>query len=239
MYYDNKIETLSEIFGTSEIELTELYLNVSGKIFPIIDDVIITLKPHQIPSHITAETNLLNEEEEIDSSIGEDPHYPLDKEWRIAKDIQSTFGKEWKIYNEILPEHFEEFKRYFDIIDLKSLESKRICDLGCGIGRWSYFLKDTAKEIVLVDFSESIFEARKHLIESDNMVFILGDVLDLPFQDDTFDIIFSLGVLHHIPIPALQSVRDLAGLAPEFLFYIYYDLDNRGARFKSLFSSSI
>jgi len=71
------------------------------------------------------------------------------------------------------------------------------------------------------------------------MVFILGDVLDLPFQDDTFDFIFSLGVLHHIPIPALQSVRDLAGLAPEFLFYIYYDLDNRGARFKSLFSSSI
>ncbi len=225
MYYDNKIETLSEIFGTSEIELTELYLNVSGRIFPIVDDVIITLQPHQIPSHIVARINIVYEEEAINSSTVEDTQYP--------------FGEEWKIYNEILPEHSEEFNKYFDIINLKLLESKRICDLGCGIGRWSYFLKDTAKEIVLVDFSESIFEARKHLIESDNMVFILGDVLDLPFQDDTFDIIFSLGVLHHIPIPALQSVRDLAGLAPEFLFYIYYDLDNRGARFKSLFSSSI
>ena len=31
---------MSEIFGTSEIELTELYLNVSGRIFPIVDDVI-------------------------------------------------------------------------------------------------------------------------------------------------------------------------------------------------------
>ena len=41
---------------------------------------------------------------------------------------------------------------YFDLIDLEALESKRICDLGCGIGRWSYFLKDIAKEIVLVDF---------------------------------------------------------------------------------------
>ena len=67
------------------------------------------------------------------------------------------------------------------------------------------------------------------------MIFIMADVLDLPFQDDTFDFMFCLGVLHHIPSPALQSVRKLSRLAPEFLVYLYYALDNRGTLYKLIF----
>ncbi len=221
MYYNNKIKTLSEIFGTSEIQLEGSFINVAGRVYPIVDDVIILLESHQIPSRISEKIQCLTREEEIAPSI--------------ANDIQYTFGEEWKTYNKILPQHHDEFKLYFDLIDLPALESKRICDLGCGIGRWSYFLKDIAKEIVLIDFSESIFEARKNLSESDNMIFIMADVLDLPFQDDTFDFMFCLGVLHHIPSPALQSVRKLSRLAPEFLVYLYYALDNRSTLYKLIF----
>ena len=67
------------------------------------------------------------------------------------------------------------------------------------------------------------------------MIFIMADVLDLPFQDDTFDFMFCLGVVHHIPSPALQSVRKLSRLAPEFLVYLYYALDNRGTLYKLMF----
>ena len=221
MYYNNKIKTLSEIFGTSDIQLQESFIKVAGRVYPIVDDVIILLEPHQIPSRISEKIQCLTREEEIAPSI--------------ANDIQYTFGEEWKTYNKILPQHHDEFKLYFDLIDLPALGSKRIGDLGCGIGRWSYFLKDIAKEIVLIDFSESIFEARKNLSESDNMIFIMADVLNLPFQDDTFDFMFCLGVLHHIPAPALQSVRKLSRLAPEFLVYLYYALDNRGRLYKLIF----
>ncbi len=221
MYYNNKIKTLSEIFGTSEIQLQGSFINVAGRVYPIVDDVIILLEPHQIPSRISEKIQCLTRDEEIAPSI--------------ANDIQYTFGEEWKTYNKILPQHHDDFKLYFDLVDLPALGSKRIGDLGCGIGRWSYFLKDIAKEIVLIDFSESIYEARKNLSESDNMIFIMADVLDLPFQDDTFDFMFCLGVLHHIPSPALQSVRKLSRLAPEFLVYLYYALDNRGTLYKLIF----
>ena len=221
MYYKNKIKTLSEIFGTSDIQLQESCINIAGRVYPIVDDVIILLESHQIPYQTLEKVQYLTRDEKITPSI--------------AKDIQYTFGEEWKTFNKILPQHHDEFKLYFDLIDLPALESKRICDLGCGIGRWSYFLKDIAKEIVLIDFSESIFEARKNLSESDNMIFIMADVLDLPFQDDTFDFMFCLGVLHHIPSPALQSVRKLSRLAPEFLVYLYYALDNRGTLYKLIF----
>jgi len=221
LYYENKIETLSEIFGSSDIHIQKEFINVAGRIYPILDDVIILLKSHQIPDHISEKIQCLTQDEEIAPSI--------------AKDIQYTFSEEWKTYSDILPEHQDEFKCYFDLVDLQALESKRVCDLGCGIGRWSYFLKDIAKEVVLVDFSESIFEARKNLSGSDNLIFMMADVLDLPFEDNTFDFIFSLGVLHHIPSPALQSVRKLSRLAPEFLVYLYYALDNRGALYKLIF----
>ena len=221
MYYKNKIKTLSEIFGTSDIQLQKSFINVAGRAYPIVDDVIILLESHQVPHQTLEKAQYLTREEGITPSI--------------AQDIQYTFGEEWKIFNKILPKHHDEFKLYFDLIDLPALESKRVCDLGCGIGRWSYFLKDIAKEIVLIDFSESIFEARKNLSESDNMIFIMADVLDLPFQDDTFDFMFCLGVLHHIPSPALQSVRKLSRLAPEFLVYLYYALDNRGTLYKLIF----
>ena len=221
MYYKNKIKTLSELFGTSDIQLEGTFINIAGRIYPIVDDVIILLKSHHIPRRTSEKIQCLTRDEEISPSI--------------AKDIQYTFGEEWKTYHEILPQHHDEFNLYFDLIDIPTLESKRIGDLGCGIGRWSYFLRDIAKEIVLIDFSESIFEARKNLSGSDNMIFIMADVLDLPFQDDTFDFIFSLGVLHHIPVPALQSVRKLSRLAPEFLVYLYYALDKRGALYKCIF----
>ena len=165
MYYKNKIKTLSELFGTSDIQLEGAFINIAGRIYPIVDDVIILLKSHHIPRRTSEKIQCLTRDEEISSSI--------------AKDIQYTFGEEWKTYNEILPQHHDEFNLYFDLIDIPTLESKRIGDLGCGIGRWSYFLRDIAKEIVLIDFSESIFEARKNLSGSDNMIFIMADVLDL------------------------------------------------------------
>ena len=49
MYYKNKIKTLSEIFGTSDIQLQESCINVAGRVYPIVDDVIIRLESHQIP----------------------------------------------------------------------------------------------------------------------------------------------------------------------------------------------
>src|SRR5947208_15434438 len=56
----------------------------------------------------------------------------------FAEDIQYTFGAEWQAHGQILPEHREEFDHYFDLVDLAALRDQRVCDLGCGSGRWSY-----------------------------------------------------------------------------------------------------
>ena len=65
MYYNNKIKTLSEIFGTSEIQLQGSFINVAGRVYPIVDDVIILLESHQIPSRISEKIQCLTRDEGI------------------------------------------------------------------------------------------------------------------------------------------------------------------------------
>ena len=152
----------------------------------------------------------------------------------FAEDIQYTFGAEWKAHGQILPEHAQEFAQYFDIVDLPSLKDARVCDLGCGSGRWSYFLKDRCQELVLVDFSDAIYVARENLRQADHCLFFKADLTQLPFANDFADFILCLGVLHHLPIPCLDAVRRMKRLAPRLLIFLYYALDNRPFYFRAI-----
>jgi hypothetical protein len=88
--------------------------------------------------------------------------------------------------------------------------------------------------MVLVDFSDAIHVARKNLAQHQNILFFQADLTDLPFRPGFADFAFSLGVLHHLPIPALDAVRALREVAPQLLVYLYYALDNRPAHFRAL-----
>lgn len=155
----------------------------------------------------------------------------LPPERQRAERVQRSFGAEWTEYREVLPEHRREFAEYVDLIDLAALETARVCDLGCGNGRWSVMLAEHCAELVLVDFSDAIFAARRN-VRSNRAVFIMADLRHLPFRDDAFDVVFCAGVLHHVPVPALAETRRLRRLAPTLLMFLYYAFDNRPAHFR-------
>ena len=212
-YYANKLEFLRDILGVEDIRLDGEVLVVGAQRYPIVDDVIVLLSPDKYPPALNSHLGANAPQARSDS--------------QFANDIQSTFGREWQSFPQILPEHEEEFQQYFDLVDLDELRGKRICDLGCGIGRWSYFLKDVVKELVLVDFSDAIFVARQNLRDCDRSVFFMADVLQLPFRDDCVEFIVCIGVVHHLPTHGLEVVRGLKRLAPNLLVYVYSALDGR------------
>ncbi len=221
-YYSDKIESLKDIFGTPDLALESDKLIVEGVYYPIIDDVIILLDPEQYPARLRDEAERLNR--------------VSDKIANFAEDIQFTFGQEWLKFPEIMSEHKREFTLYFDLINTANLKNSRVCDLGCGIGRWSYFLKDSCRELVLVDFSEAIFVARHNLRNVKHALFFMGDLKRLSFRDNFADFLFCLGVLHHLPTNALDEIRRLKRYAPLLLIYLYYSLDNRPLFFRFLLS---
>jgi len=213
-YYSNKLKTLSDLFSPSEVRLENDYCFVDQKPYPIVDEVIILLPVEQYPDLLTKKLNL-NEKTVADAESGSD------------RDIQFSFGEEWQKYSDILPEHEKEFFQYFDLVDLESLRNLRVCDLGCGNGRWSFFLKEKCRELILIDFSDSIFVARSNLKDADHCLFFMGDLTRLPFRNNFADFLFCLGVLHHLPVNCLEVTRNIKPYAPLLLIYLYYSLDNR------------
>lgn len=219
-YYSDKLDTLAELFGSTDIELSPAELRVGAHTYPIIDDVIVVVDPARYTPLVRAR-------------LGTDTAGTAGAE-TFAADIQSTFGREWERYGQVLPEYEPVFRRYFRLVAPDSLSESRVCDLGCGSGRWASFAARHCREIVLVDFSDAIFTARKNLASDDNALFFMGDILELPFVEDFADLIYCLGVLHHLPTPCLDEVRNLRRFAPRLLLYLYYNLDNRPAHYRAL-----
>lgn len=218
-YYADKLDLLRDLFGAGEVSLEGGGIRIDDARYPIVDDVIILLDP---------------------------AHYPLALKQRLAanseahagtpfaEDIQATFGDEWQSFPDIMPEHEQEFRQYFDVVGLDSLRGRRVADLGCGIGRWSHFLRHTVQNLILVDFSEAIFVARNNLRDAGNAVFLMADLLRLPMRRDAVDFAFCLGVAHHLPVGALQAVRQLSELTPRLLVYLYSALDGHPLHYRLL-----
>lgn len=216
-YYSDKLELLADLFGAS-VELQSDQLHVDTRIYPIVDDVIVLLPAeHRPPSLARSQATTAPPESAAFSPL-----------------VQYSFGQEWRRFDRVLPEHDQEFAAYFDLVDLSALHDARVVDLGCGNGRWSHHIARFCRELILIDFSDAIFIARRNLARVDHALFFMGDVTRLPFRPDFADFAFCLGVLHHLPVPALAALCGIAHYAPRFLVYLYYALENRPWYFRTL-----
>jgi ubiquinone/menaquinone biosynthesis C-methylase UbiE len=78
-----------------------------------------------------------------------------------------------------------------------SLEGRSILDVGCGIGLTDVYLQDQAWHITGADVSpRSVEQAR---LRNPNVNYVVGSEGRLPFDDESFDLCFTICVMHHVP----------------------------------------
>lgn len=158
-------------------------------------------------------------------------------ELNLDKSTVNSFGAEWSKFNFFSEEEIKNIgDTYFDVIGEAYFDknSTRALDVGCGSGRWSYYLADKVCTIDCIDPSDAVFIAQKNLDSFPNTRISKAAVEAMPFANESFDFVFSLGVLHHIPDTNAAIRSCVAKLKKDglFLIYLYYNLDNRGWLFK-------
>ncbi len=158
----------------------------------------------------------------------------------IDTSVVESFGEEWIKFNQF---NDEDIRRtgdmYFDIITDKMVNKHTYgLDVGCGTGRWTKFLLEKIGFMEAIDPSKAIFAADTLLKGYENVRLSVASTDNIPFADNTFDFVMSIGVLHHIPnTPKAMAdcVRKLK-IGGYFYTYLYYSLDNKGFLFKLLFT---
>jgi SAM-dependent methyltransferase len=81
----------------------------------------------------------------------------------------------------------------------EELAGKLVLDAGIGAGRYADIASRWGADVVGVDLSYAVEAAHASFRERANVWIAQADIGRLPFKPASFDIIFSIGVLHHTP----------------------------------------
>jgi SAM-dependent methyltransferase len=100
---------------------------------------------------------------------------------------------------------------------------KLVLDAGVGAGRFAEIAADGGAELVGVDLTRAVDAAYQNIGDRPNVHLVQADIFALPFRDGTFDLAYSVGVLHHTPNPELAFSRVAAAVRAggSFAIYVY------------------
>ena len=114
-----------------------------------------------------------------------------------------SFGFQWHVHaktqldNEQSQRSESAFRRRTGFCP-EDLAGKLVLDVGCGMGRFAEVATRWGAHVVGIDLSLAAEVAAKNLAQRTAAIF-QADVFQLPFAPESFDYIYSIGVLHHTP----------------------------------------
>lgn len=121
----------------------------------------------------------------------------------VKQTVESRFGQVAANYaSSIVHQQGEEFSVMLELAELSGTE--QVLDAGCGAGHTALTFAPHVRHITAVDLTEAMLEHGRRLAAEKNLgnvTFKLGDVEQLPFEDNTFDLVVTRYSAHHWPNP--------------------------------------
>ena len=146
----------------------------------------------------------------------------MKREWSFSSEWDSFFDNgvtrtwDWEVQDRL--------EMFLAEIQLSpdELKGSLVLDAGCGNGMLTEAIASLGATVIGIDYSNSV-----HRIKRSKAHFVRGDLNAPPFAPETFDIIFSSGVLHHNPDTqaAFCSVAKLAKPGGRFYVWLYRRVD--------------
>jgi len=142
---------------------------------------------------------------------------------------RDSFGYEW---TELYPAHghtrpewqaerdiFLEYTRTVP----SDFRGRLVLDGGCGNGRYAKLANDWGARVVAVDISAAVEIAVQNVAGRADVDVVQADLFKLPFRPATFDLAYSVGVLHHTPDAkgAFKAIQPLVKPGGMFSIFVH------------------
>ena len=121
------------------------------------------------------------------------------------KNYADNFGKQWNYFRKTQLDSNSgvpiSFNRFWNATgwEPNELKNKWVLDAGCGAGRFAEIALKAGAKVVALDYSSAVNAVKRNLYPHPNLFIVQADIYALPFRDDFFDFVYSLGVLQHTP----------------------------------------
>ncbi len=131
------------------------------------------------------------------------------EQWSLLRDDELFLFKDW-----IYPHPIEEFS------------GKTVLEGGCGGGQHTSFVAPYAKEIVSVDLNTTDL-AKQRNAQRRNIQFVEADLSAMDLRR-TFDIVFSIGVVHHTDHPdrTVENLKRHVKPGGKIILWVYSEEGN-------------
>jgi SAM-dependent methyltransferase len=87
---------------------------------------------------------------------------------------------------------------------LGDVSGRRVVDFGCGSGANTALLAGRGAHVWGIDISEDLLRLGQRRLEvsgrADGATFIAGSAHDMPFPDNSIDVVFGIAILHHLDL---------------------------------------
>ncbi|NQU22876.1 MAG: methyltransferase domain-containing protein [Candidatus Nealsonbacteria bacterium] len=126
----------------------------------------------------------------------------------------AAFGEEWDIfdYREGFVASRELFFTFFPVLQRDDFPGRVVLDAGCGNGRWLGRMAEMgSRRVIGMDYSCSVHNSWLNTRHLPNVTVVQGSILQPPLRPGVFDLIASMGVIHHLDDP-VRGMRELGTL---------------------------
>ena len=179
--------------------------NLFVKEIPIVDDV-----------YIISEDSLNNNQSQT-NNVFSDKWSEFDREDIINQEKTFNFQKKWylSLYGFSNESELKEYLKTKDVI----------LDAGCGLGyKAKWFAELSPKSLILgIDYSDSVFLARKKYQQIENLFFLKGDIANTKLNDRSINFVSCDQVIHHTENPekTLSELTRILKLEEDIALYVY------------------
>ncbi len=145
----------------------------------------------------------------------------------MTKDVIETWNEVFHGNDVVFSENPETQNQLFDLTKINFLkeifgsEKKKMLEVGAGSAYVSLYFAKRGFDSTCLDINSKILKIAENNFEKEKAKgkFVVGNAEKLPFEDNSFDIVSSFGLMEHFPDPTLAFSEMKRVLKPGGIFF--------------------